>query len=155
MIYTVGDCTMQALEGRESWDRARTFRMCVYGGLWLSPFLHVWYGSLDRVVSGTGLVQMAKKLAVDQTFAAGLNMFAFYSITGLLEGRDVGQVKERLEEKWWPTMLSLWTVWPFVQIVNFTLVPLHRRVLVVNLVGVGWSTYLSFIGNGPAIRQSC
>lgn len=159
-IYASGDVTMQRLEARSAssgagasprtpwrWDAARTARMCAYGGLWLSPFLHNWYRVLDKMVIGTGLRALAPKLALDQTLAAGANMVMFFTITKTLEGQTPAQVRDTLRDRLWPTMLSLWCVWPAVQLVNFTLVPLHRRVLVVNLVGVGWSTYLSYVGN--------
>ena len=46
-------------------------------------------------------------------------------------------------------MLNLWSVWVPVQAVNLTVVPLHNRVLVVNIVGVGWSCFMSWYGNQP------
>jgi len=47
-----------------------------------------------------------------------------------------------------PTMLRHWTVWPAVHTLNFYFNPLHHRVLVQNLVLVGWSGYLSHLNNG-------
>lgn len=44
-------------------------------------------------------------------------------------------------EKWrhafWPSYKANMMLWPFVQGVNFTLVPLELRVLVVNVVSLG------------------
>ncbi len=51
-----------------------------------------------------------------------------------------------------PTMLNLWSVWVPVQAINLTLVPLHNRVLVVNIVGVGWSMFMSWYGNRPVSK---
>mmetsp|Transcript_6186 Transcript_6186/g.9724 ORF Transcript_6186/g.9724 Transcript_6186/m.9724 type:complete len:178 (+) Transcript_6186:156-689(+) len=146
-IYLFGDTTMQWLEGRKTWDYRRTGRMCVYGGLWLSPFLHGWYGMLDKVFVGSSVGVLAGKLLVDQTIAATANMCMFFTITSVLQGDSLREVKERLDEKLWPTMKTLWCIWPAVQVVNFTLVPLEKRVLVVNCVGVAWSIYLSYMGN--------
>ncbi|KAA8576400.1 hypothetical protein EYC84_006530 [Monilinia fructicola] len=36
-------------------------------------------------------------------------------------------------------------IWPAVQAVNFKLVPLEHRVLVVNIVSLGWNCYLSYL----------
>ena len=47
-----------------------------------------------------------------------------------------------------PTMIRHWTLWPAVHTMNFYYIPLHHRVLVQNLVLVGWSGYLSHLNNG-------
>lgn len=140
---------MQRLQGVESWDAARTGRMLVYGALWLSPFLHVWYRALDGMVKGTGKLAVAQKIFIDQTCAATTNMVMFHAITSFLEGQSPAAVYERVKAKLLPTMVALWTIWPAVQLFNFTMVPLSKRVLVVNMVGVGWSMFLSYLGNSP------
>ena len=55
---------------------------------------------------------------------------------------------ERAAEMLPPTMLRHWTLWPAVHTLNFYYNPLHHRVLVQNLVLVGWSAYLSHLNNG-------
>jgi Mpv17 / PMP22 family len=47
-----------------------------------------------------------------------------------------------------PTMIRHWSVWPLVHTINFYFFSLHHRVLVQNLVLVGWSGYLSHLNNG-------
>jgi hypothetical protein len=55
---------------------------------------------------------------------------------------------DRAAEMLPPTMLRHWTLWPAVHSLNFYYNPLHHRVLVQNLVLVGWSAYLSHLNNG-------
>ena len=55
---------------------------------------------------------------------------------------------DRATEMMPPTMLRHWTLWPAVHTLNFYYNPLHHRVLVQNLVLVGWSAYLSHLNNG-------
>lgn len=38
-----------------------------------------------------------------------------------------------------------WKLWPLVSLVNFTMVPVEKRVVVGSLVGVGWGVYLSLM----------
>lgn len=44
-------------------------------------------------------------------------------------------------------MLAGLKLWPFVSVVNFTVVPAEQRLLVGNLVGVGWGVYLSLMAS--------
>jgi len=151
-----GHAAMQAVErwrdpALRAWDAPRTARMCVYGGLWLSPFLHAWYRGLDAMFVGrTGLSVTLGKLALDQSFAATTNMVMFYSINSLLDGASLAETRARIEDRLWPTLKSLWCLWIPVQSINLSLVPLDKRVLVVNFVGVGWSMFMSWFGNQPS-----
>lgn len=45
--------------------------------------------------------------------------------------------KDRLDSAYWTALQKNWMLWPFVQAVNFKLVPLEHRVLVVNVVSLG------------------
>ena len=47
----------------------------------------------------------------------------------------------------WPTMMQHWKLWPVVHSFNFYFAPLHHRVLVQNVVLVGWSGYLSHLNH--------
>lgn len=51
-----------------------------------------------------------------------------------MEGSDPG---EKLKSTYWNALSANWTVWPFVQAVNFKFVPLQHQVLVVNVVSLG------------------
>lgn len=51
-----------------------------------------------------------------------------------MEGSDP---KEKLRGTYWEALKKNWMVWPAVQAVNFKLVPLEHRVLVVNVVSLG------------------
>lgn len=64
----------------------------------------------------------------------------------IMEGSDV---REKLRKSWIPSYKANLMVWPFVQGVNFTFVPLDLRVLVVNVVSLGESSFiLSFFHLG-------
>lgn len=69
-------------------------------------------------------------------------MAIFLSTMAYLEGEDP---KKRLEQKYVPGLKANWMLWPAVQAFNFTVVPLHHRVLVVNVVSLGWNCFLSYL----------
>jgi protein Mpv17 len=62
----------------------------------------------------------------------------------IMEGRSP---REKLEKTYKSALQKNWMVWPFVQLGNFTMVPLEHRVMVVNVISLGWNCYLSYISN--------
>ena len=44
---------------------------------------------------------------------------------------------------YWEVLKTNWKVWPVVQCLNFSIVPLQYRLLFVNVVALGWNAYLS------------
>lgn len=61
-------------------------------------------------------------------------MFLFLSSMAIMEGSDP---KEKLGKSYWQGLKANYMVWPVVQAINFKLVPLEHRVLVVNIVSLG------------------
>jgi len=53
----------------------------------------------------------------------------------------------RQKQKFWPTLINGYKLWPMVQLVNFYFVPLNHRLLVVNSVALGWNAYLAYVAN--------
>ena len=96
-------------------------------------------------------------MVLDQAIGAPIYIYTYYVITHflteyktLLSSKSTASTKEqtsvlleqtvdRANEMLLPTMLRHWSVWPLVHSLNFYYNPLHHRVLVQNLVLVGWS----------------
>lgn len=76
------------------------------------------------------------RVIADQTIFTPIHLFCFLSYMSIMEG---GSPKEKLQSVYWPTYKANLTLWPTVQLVNFSVVPLEHRVLVVNLVSLGKS----------------
>lgn len=105
-----------------------------------------WYQILAKHVNfqSKGATAAARVLA-DQTIFATTNMAVFLSTMAYLEGDSP---RKRLEKAYLPGLKANWAIWPAVQGVNFTFVPLEHRVLVVNIVSLGWNCYLSYLNAG-------
>lgn len=73
-------------------------------------------------------------MAVDQCLFAPTNLLMFLSTMSVLEGSDP---REKLKRTYAPTMATNWAVWPWVQAINFKLVPLEHRLLFVNVIALG------------------
>lgn len=54
---------------------------------------------------------------------------------------------DKLQKSYWTALSANWMVWPWIQLVNFKFVPLHHRVLVVNIISIGWNCFLSMINS--------
>jgi protein Mpv17 len=68
-------------------------------------------------------------------------VFIYLSITTLLNRLDY---RETMTNQFPKIVTNGALVWPFVNIINFKFVPIPYRLLFINVIGVGWNSYLSF-----------
>jgi protein Mpv17 len=106
----------------------------------------------------------AKKFTLDQTLGAAVNTLLFIAVIGAFQGKDGKAIvrdcqrvclnTRRVEcsangrQNFWPIAKSGLKLWPLVSLLNFTIVPVHRRVVVGSLVGLFWGIYLSLMVSG-------
>lgn len=95
-----------------------------------------WYRFLERFVRipGRPNVQILARVATDQLVFTPVNMLFFFSTLSVLEG---GDPREKLKATYWTGLRTNWMFWPGVQLINFKLVPLDHRLLVVNVISLG------------------
>ncbi|KAF1926246.1 uncharacterized protein M421DRAFT_102594 [Didymella exigua CBS 183.55] len=149
ILFGTGDTMAQQLVEKRGWkahDAMRTARMAGYGGVIFGPAATTWYGVLTKYVNtrsknGTILA----RVACDQFLFAPVNMGLFLSTMAYLEGSSIST---RLETAYIPGLTKNFMVWPWVQFANFKYVPADLRVLVVNVVSLGWNCYLSALNSG-------
>lgn len=109
------------------------------------PAATTWFKFLQHnIVLKNKNAEILARVAADQLIFAPTNLFCFLSSMAMMEGTSP---KEKLDSSYKTAIQSNWMVWPFVQMVNFKLVPLHHRVLVVNVISIGWNCYLSFLNS--------
>nr|XP_036848301.1 mpv17-like protein isoform X1 [Manis javanica] len=65
-----------------------------------------------------------------------------YNRMSILQGKD--DIFLDLKQKFWNTYKSGLMYWPFVQLTNFSLVPVHWRTAYTGLCGFLWATFLCF-----------
>jgi protein Mpv17 len=115
------------------------------------PAAFKWYSFLQRkVVLGNQTATIVARVLADQTVFTPIHLFCFLSYMSIMEGSSP---KEKLRTVFWPTYKANVTLWPAVQLVNFSIIPLEHRVLVVNLVSLGKSLlcFLSLKEFVPAV----
>ncbi|KAK4105676.1 hypothetical protein N658DRAFT_483117 [Parathielavia hyrcaniae] len=147
-LFAVGDITAQQLvdkKGVDKHDLARTGRMALYGGVVFGPAAATWFKFLSRHVSlRSPNATMLARVACDQGVFAPTFIGVFLGSMAALEG---GSPQEKLQRSYWEALTTNWMIWPFVQMVNFKLVPLQHRLLFVNVISIGWNCYLSFLNS--------
>lgn len=133
------------------------------------PAATTWFGMLQRhvVLKGTASTTAAR-VAADQVFFAPVQLTCFLSSMAIMEGVDP---VERWQTAFVPAYKANLMVWPFVQGVNFTFVPLELRLLFVNVISlgeyfassvadytrsvtnnqVGWNCFLSLMNSGEEL----
>jgi len=77
-LYGAGDIARQTVQRTPKKDYATTARMAVVGGGGLAPCLYTWYRILDRLVSGTTVQVVVKKVVIDQMVAGSVGVVIFY-----------------------------------------------------------------------------
>jgi protein Mpv17 len=75
----------------------------------------------------------------------------FFWTTTVMETGDSAAGFKKIEDKLWPTLKVNWVVWPVLQAVNLSVVPLPFRILYINFCSLFWSAYLSSQTNTPAL----
>ncbi|KAJ5371877.1 Mpv17/PMP22 [Penicillium concentricum] len=85
------------------------------------------------------------KIVIDQTVGGAWNTVVFIATMGMLRGLDYDTITGQIQSDFWPIISAGVKLWPLVSILNFTVVPADRRLLVGNLFGVVWAIYLSLM----------
>ena len=155
MMFTTSDIlTQQFVEKKRSnHNGRRTLRMCTMG-IMIGPIQRTWFLTLERFIPPTSKIQIVKKLIVDQTIYGPFIIFFFYSLSSTLAGKNLHDLKLMLQERYLETIFTAYKVWPFVQAVNFSFVPLQHRANFVQIVSLCWNMYLSWMANKPVTGKT-
>lgn len=158
-LFGSGDYLAQALDSHP-YDPHRTLRATIYGSLVFAPLGDKWYKLVARIkcpwVSRTqsptklNVYDTVVRVAADQlVFAPFIGIPLYYSAMTILQTQrfDWSLIQAKLHTHWWPTLRSNWMVWPAFQFFNFGLIPVQLRLLVCNLISIGWNCHLSLLNH--------
>ena len=131
-----------------SWDVQRTGRMAAFGGI-VNIWIHGWWGllerQLERVISSKAkrYQNAAVKVLIDQSIGSPVFNVIFFSSQKAMEGCDLQEITEAVKVRLPVQLARHYTFWPAIHLINFSFVPFHRRVIVQNVLVVGWAAYMS------------
>ncbi|XP_060553542.1 protein Mpv17-like isoform X2 [Ruditapes philippinarum] len=146
-LLSAGDVLAQlVVEKRplEMYNVKRTIRFAIFGTFFGGPMFSVWYSTLARKLGHTKYAAL-KMVACDQLLFAPPFIAYFLIVMELMKGEGLQDIKLKLQDDYGDVMKTNYKIWPAVQAMNFTFVPVHYRVVTVNVVAVGWNTYLAWM----------
>ncbi|CAL8073337.1 unnamed protein product [Orchesella dallaii] len=152
-LMSVGDGISQTMvEKKDKFDVGRNIRFGLLGLCIIGPTLRTWYGILDRRINiqASKLRTAVVKMAVDQGIFAPIFIGNFLGINSLTQGNSLSQMKNDVSKNFKDVVISNYKLWPAVQLISFSVVPLQYRVLFVQSVAVFWNTYLSWKTNSES-----
>ncbi|GAB0097414.1 Mpv17-like protein [Sergentomyia squamirostris] len=129
-------------------DYLRTGQFFAIGAFMAGPGLRFWYGVLDKHIHGRNVkIKTLKKVALDQLVFAPVFMLAFLGVINTMKGFSMPEIKHKIHEDYVDILKTNYCIWPWIQLANFSVVPLNYQVLVVQFVAIFWNTYLSWKTN--------
>lgn len=81
---------------------------------------------------------------MDQILMAPNFTFAIVTSLNLVTGKSFHQAIAETKTTYVDIMKANYCLWPFAQLVNFYMMPLNYQVLFVQVVSVGWNSYISY-----------
>ena len=145
-LSSTADVIAQNVEHDKQYDPWRSLRMGTYAVIAWVPVGFFWFRAAERMFPGTGLVNMAKKLSIDQLIICPSLLLWFLSSNELMQGKGVQAAIDRVKQDFVSTQLKNFMVWTPAQLTNFYLIPQLWRVLFTRTVSFFWSIYLSWRG---------
>lgn len=153
LLAMTSDLIAQIFEGVDfaNLKLRRLLSMAFIGSVFSAPSFHVLYGYLETVLpTNARKINVLAHLVVDQLIAAPLWLVGFFPLLNVCEGvLDKDILIRSFERDYIPALKATWMVFPLIQALNFSVVPMNMRVLVLNIVDVFYTTILSFISHRP------
>ncbi|PKI82799.1 hypothetical protein MVES1_003535 [Malassezia vespertilionis] len=175
-LFVAADALAQSFESRKEdtstptdlgqrWDLHRSARFLAFG-TGMAPLLAEWNKFIEHgfpIKNKRGAVVasgLARRVLMDQLAFAPFGLLLFVGSMGLMEGRrTLPALEEKFRDVYWPALKANWAIWPFLQLVNFSVVPLgyvsslvfvfaannRLRVPFSASCGVAWTLYLSLL----------
>jgi hypothetical protein len=138
--HSIGNSLTQRLRGR--FNFVEWGRYCFFG-IADGSMGHIWYGNIDKVLTGTGAANVAAKVLADLSLYTTIYCAVFIAFFAIMEGMNLQEIRLRVDAKLWEMVFATIGVWFPIDCAIYGIVPVRYRVLVACLALIGYSMGLS------------
>jgi len=128
-------------------DIVQVSRFAFLNVIFVAPVLHHWYNVINRAIPGTSFPRVLQRTFADEFLFSPIYVPAFLSMLWKLEGSSNEDIWKMLKSECPSIIVTEWAMWIPTMIITFRYVPVKFQVMVVNLVGVVWNTFLAYAAN--------
>ncbi|KAL0103462.1 hypothetical protein PUN28_017603 [Cardiocondyla obscurior] len=132
------------IDNSKSINYARTMQFTGIGLCISGPTTTMWYRILDKYIGSKGHSVVIKKVVCDQMLFAPSFVGVLLVAIGICQEKNIEELKIKLSNEYKDILLNNYKLWPMVQLVNFSFVPLQYQTLVVQSVALLWNSYISY-----------
>ena len=126
-------------------DTDRALRFATVGATLNAPFQLMGFRCIDRAFGPAVTLRTATmKMVSAQVTMMPSYLVLFFYYMGWLEGLTHEQRIEKIRKGFVPAAITHTCFWPFANMINFIFVKPNHRVAYVAILGVIWSTLLSY-----------
>lgn len=145
-IFLLGDVISQQFveHKREAHDWNRTLRSIGLGSFYIAPIVTGCYNVLDKVF-GKGQTPRVvfRKMACMAVFSPFMSA-GYLTLNNVLNGNGKDVIIHQLRYDLPTIQLTNWSIWLPTHYLLFTFAPMKHRMFLSNIVGVAWTTYLTY-----------
>ena len=145
--FALGDLISQVIEKKRQVEAKEINykRALIFGltGLSMAPVYHLQYSIIERrLFNGKAPL---KQFFFDQIVCVPIQNFIFLAVLNAWRRNSIEKSKEKIKRCYYNTLISGYKFWPLVTVINFRYVPHRYCEHFFNVVGMGYSAYLSYI----------
>ncbi|KAI9718799.1 MAG: hypothetical protein M1828_006561 [Chrysothrix sp. TS-e1954] len=73
------------------------------------------------------------------------NTVGFLLVMGMLKVQTPTEILDGFKREFWMLIIAGYKMWPLASVINFTLIPVERRIVFLSFVGLCWGIFLSLV----------
>jgi len=140
-----GEVSKEEIWKEFSIDPAQVGRFAFLNVTFVAPVLHYWYNFINRAFPGKSAWRVIQRTFWDEFVFSPMYIPVFLGGLWKLEGTNWPKIKSMLMSEVPGIIIAEWALWVPTMLVTFRFAPVKFQVLVINVVGVVWQTFLSFM----------
>mmetsp|Transcript_3661 Transcript_3661/g.6889 ORF Transcript_3661/g.6889 Transcript_3661/m.6889 type:complete len:327 (+) Transcript_3661:119-1099(+) len=125
-------------------DFAQMGRFTLLNVTFVAPVLHHWYQFINRTVPGRSFNRVLQRTFYDEFVFSPVYLTAFLGMLWKLEGAKNQDILKMVQSECPSIIVAEWIIWVPTMVVTFRYVPVKFQVLVINIIGVVWQTFLAY-----------